>query len=362
MTTPADQAHTGPSVPSSGADYADHLTAALRGNADEFNALTEPHRSELRVHCYRILGSLTEAEDMVQETFLHAWNRLATFQGRSSFRAWLYKIATNACLDALDKRRTHRLLPVNAVPASDPHAPIAPPSAEISWLEPFPDEWLVDQSAANPETHYSAYESVSLAFLAALQTLPPRQRAVLILSDVLDWSAQEMAELLGASLSAVASALHRARATMTATYHGHAPEDRRALPTDKRTRDMLDRYVRAWQTADVNGLVNLLREDAVMSMPPSPSWYRGHAAIRSFTRATIFGDEGMFKGKAAGRWRLVPAHANGQPAFAVYERVEGGGWQPSGIQVLTFEAGKLSQVTCFLDPSLTPRFVPSPLR
>src|SRR5512141_952986 len=151
MTAPADQANSGiPGLPAS-PEYADHLAAALQGNADEFNALTEPHRRELRVHCYRILGSLTEAEDMVQETFLHAWQRLSTFQGRSSFRAWLYKIATNACLDALDKRRIRRLLPVNAVPASDPHAAIAPPSAEISWLEPFPDEWLVDQSAANPE-------------------------------------------------------------------------------------------------------------------------------------------------------------------------------------------------------------------
>src|SRR5512135_2287905 len=166
MTNPADQAHTGPSVPSSGADYADHLTAALHGNADEFNALTEPHRSELQVHCYRILGSLTEAEDMVQETFLHAWKRLSTYQGRSSFRAWLYKIATNACLDELDKRRRQRRLPTYAFPAADPHAPIAPPPTEITWLEPFPDEWLIDPAAINPEAHYSAYESISLAFLA----------------------------------------------------------------------------------------------------------------------------------------------------------------------------------------------------
>ena len=271
MTTPANQAQPGRGAPPAGAEYTARLAAALKGNTDEFNALTEPHRRELCVHCYRILGSLTEAEDMVQETFLHAWKRLQTFQGRSSFRAWLYKIATNACLDELDKRRTRRLLPVNAAPAADPHGPIAPPPAEVSWLEPFPDEWLVDQTAANPEAHYSAYEAVSLAFLAALQALPPRQRAVLILSDVLDWSAQETADLLGASLAAVASALHRARVTMAATYHGHAPEERRGQPEDPHTRAMLDRYMRAWQTADVNGLVNLLREEAVMSMPPSSS-------------------------------------------------------------------------------------------
>jgi RNA polymerase sigma-70 factor, ECF subfamily len=360
MTDPTEQVHNHAPDSSSSPDYATHLAAALQGNADEFNALTEPHRRELRVHCYRILGSLTEAEDMVQETFLHAWKRLATFQGRSTFRAWLYKIATNACLDALDKRRTRRLLPVNAAPAADPHAPILPPSAEISWLEPFPDEWLVDPGATNPESHYSAYESVSLAFLAALQTLPPRQRAVLILGDVLDWSAQEMADLLGTSLSAVASALHRARVTMAASYHGHAPEERSTLPADMHTREMLDRYMRAWQTADVDGLVDLLREDAVMSMPPSPSWYQGRFDIRAFTAATLFADESMFKGKAAGRWRLVSTRANGQPAFAVFQSLESGGFQASGIQVLSFESGQLAAITCFLDPTLNARFVSPP--
>ncbi|HTP01908.1 MAG TPA: sigma-70 family RNA polymerase sigma factor [Anaerolineales bacterium] len=340
-------------------DYSLRLTAALQGSADEFNALTEPHRRELRVHCYRILGSLTEAEDMVQETFLHAWRRLSTFEGRSSFRAWLYKIATNACLDALDKRRTRRLLPVNAVAAADPYSPIAPPPAEISWLEPFPDEWLADQAAANPETHYSAYESVSLAFLAALQTLPPRQRAVLILSDVLDWSAQEMADLLGTSPSAVASALRRARVTMAASYHGRSPEDNSARPPDPQTRQLLDRYVHAWQTADVDGLVDLLREDAVMSMPPFSTWYQGRPAIREFTLNALFADGGMFKGKAAGRWRLVPTAANRQPAFAVYQVLDSGDLQPTGIQVLTFERGVLAAITCFLDPTLTPRFVSS---
>jgi RNA polymerase sigma-70 factor (ECF subfamily) len=360
MTPPADETNAMYLPPSPGADFAVHLAGALSGSTDEFSALTEPHRHELRVHCYRILGSLTEAEDMVQETFLHAWRRLSTFQGRSSFRAWLYKIATNACLDALDKRRTRRLLPVNVVPATDPDSPIAPPSYEISWLEPFPDEWLVDRGATNPETRYSANESVSLAFLAALQSLPPRQRAVLILSDVLDWSAQEMADLLGTSLSAVASALHRARVTMAASYHGRIPEERGSLPADAHTREMLDRYMQAWQTADVDGLVDLLTEDAVLSMPPSPSWYRGRSDIRAFTLATLFADEAMFKGKAAGRWHLVPTYANGQPAFAMFQKLESGGYQPSGVQVLTLEAGRLAAIICFLDPTLNARFVPSP--
>lgn len=337
-------------------EYAAHLTAALNGSADEFSELTEPHRRELQVHCYRILGSLTEAEDMVQETFLHAWKRLGTFQGRSSFRAWLYKIATNACLDALDKRHRQRRLPASVYPAADPHAPIAPPPTEISWLEPYPDEWLIDQAAVNPEAHYSAHESVSLAFLAALQTLPPRQRAVLILVDVLDWSAQETAESLGASLSAVASALHRARSTMARAYHRRGPEDPPVSSADPHTRELLDRYMRAWQAADVDGLVDLLKADAVFSMPPSPSWYRGRPTIREFLSTTVLGDEGIFGGKAAGRWRLVLTSANGEPAFSVYERTADGDYRPFGVHVLTLQANKVSQITSFIDPALPPRF------
>ncbi len=347
--------------PSQGSpEYAAHLAAALNGSADEFSQLTEPHRRELQVHCYRILGSLADAEDMVQETFLHAWRRLGTFQGRSSFRAWLYRIATNACLDALDKRvrrQRQRRLPTSAYPAADPHTPTAPPPTEISWLEPFPDEWLMDPAAVNPEAHYSTYESISLAFLVALQSLPPRQRAVLILTDVLDWSAQETADLLGTSLSAVASALHRARSTMEGAYNRRVPEDRAGLSTDPRTRELLDRYVRAWQTADVDGLVNLLKADAVFSMPPSPSWYRGHPAILEFLSSAVLGDAGTFEGRAVGRWRLLLTSANGEPAFAVYQRVEVGDYQPFGIHVLTLDANKVSQIICFIDPALPSRFV-----
>lgn len=333
------------------------IRAALDGDSEAFNQLTEPHRRELRVHCYRILGSLVEAEDTVQETFLRAWKRLRTFQGRSTFRAWLYKIATNACLDDLAKRRSRRLLPADVFPAADPHAPVAPPAKEITWLEPFPDEWLADQSGVDPEARYTMRESVSLAFLAALQNLPPRQRAVLILSDVLDWSAQEMAELLGASQSAVASALRRARVTMAARYHGVTAEARRGAPADVRERELLERYVRAWQAADVDGLVGLLKEEAVFSMPPSSMWYQGREAIRSFLAATLFADEGMFKGKAAGRWKLSPARANGQPAFVVHERGEGNEFRPAAIYVLSVEDGRLAQMTCFLDPRLPRYFV-----
>src|SRR5512135_77200 len=172
------------------------LAAARRGDQQEFSGLTEPYRHELQVHCYRILGSFHDAEDLVQETLLRAWRRLDTYQGRASFRAWLYKIATNACLDKLDRRRTQRALPPGVHQASDPHAPIEPPTLEPIWLEPFPDEWL-SEAMVDPEGRYTLVESVSFAFLAALQILPPRQRAALILSDVLDWSAREIAELLG---------------------------------------------------------------------------------------------------------------------------------------------------------------------
>jgi RNA polymerase sigma-70 factor (ECF subfamily) len=334
----------------------EHLAEALRGEADEFSKLTEPYRRELQVHCYRILGSLTEAEDMVQETFLHAWKRLATYQGRSTFRAWLYKIATNACLDALDRGRSRRSLPVNIYPKADPHAAVAPPTSEIRWLEPFPDEWLIDQAAANPEAHYSTYESISLAFLTALQTLPPRQRAVLILSDVLDWSAQETADLLGITIASVNSALHRARVTLAKSYHGQKVKRTIPLQADEHTRKMLDRYVRAWQSSDVDGLVALLKQDAVFSMPPSPSWYQGRAAIRKFARATLFANEGMFPGKAAGRWRMYPMHANGQPAVAIYIRGEANEYRPFGINVLTLEGNSITQVTAFMDPALPVHF------
>ncbi|HEX6270294.1 MAG TPA: sigma-70 family RNA polymerase sigma factor [Anaerolineales bacterium] len=327
------------------------LAAARNGDKDQFSELTEPYRRELQIHCYRILGSLQEAEDLVQETFLRAWRRLETYQSRASFRAWLYKIATNACLDVLDQRR-RRPLPIDIYPVSDPNAPIEPPPSEISWLEPFPDEWLVDQTAANPEARYSLYESVSLAFLTALQALPPRQRAALILTDVLDWSAREVAELLETSLSSVNSALHRARVTLAKHYHGHEPEHSSRAEADERTQKLLDQYVEAWQTANIAALVALLKKDAILTMPPSPSWYRGKDAIRTFTANTVLADHAMFTGKAKGRWKLLPLHANAGPAFAIYQRAEAGDYQFSGIHVLTIQVHHLTHITCFMDPSL----------
>ncbi|HUG33664.1 MAG TPA: sigma-70 family RNA polymerase sigma factor [Anaerolineales bacterium] len=335
---------------------ADHLLAARQGNSTRFGELTEPYRRELQVHCYRILGSLHEAEDMVQETFLRAWKRLDTYEGRASFRSWLYKIATNACLDYLDSKRTRRLLPTQSVPASDPHLPIVPHSPEFTWLEPFPDEWLADESALNPEAKFAESESISLAFLTALQTLPPRQRAVLILRDVLDFSAIETAEVLELTVSAVNSVLHRARVTMSKQYHKPDLEDSAPAQTDQRTRWLLDHFVQAWERADVDGLVALLKEDAIFAMPPSPSWYLGKFAIGEFAAGTIFADEGMFTGSASGRWRLVRTNANRSPAFAIYQRAGQEEYLPFGIIVLDIEKGALNQIISFLDPSLLTLF------
>lgn len=334
------------------------LAAARKGNAREFSNLAEPFRRELRVHCYRILGSLQDAEDMVQETMLRAWKRLHTYEQRASFRAWLYKIATNACLDVLDKRRRRakRLLPNHLFSPADPQKPVEPPLTEVLWLEPLPDEWLADASATDPETRYSTRESISLAFLTALQILPPRQRAVLILKDVMDWPTSEIADLLEATPSSVSSALHRARVTLEKNYHSQKSQSPATDDPDEQTRKLLELYVHAWQTADVNGLVALLTDDATLSMPPSPSWYAGRDSIGVFAVNSVFASEGMFPGLASGRWKLIPVKANGQPGAAVYQRMEAGEYHPFGIHVLTCNQGLISQINCFIDPTLPARF------
>ena len=335
---------------------AERLALARNGDEGQFSELTEPYRRELQVHCYRILGSLHEAEDMVQETMLKAWKRLDTFEGRASFRSWLYKIATNSCLDFLDQQKSRRLLPFDKLSPSDPKAPIQPPNPEIPWLEPFPDEWLGDKTAANPEARYSDTESISLAFLTALQTLPPRQRAVLILRDVLDFSAIETADVLELTVSSVNSALHRARTTLSQRYPRGEMEDSTMSSTNERTQWLLDHFVQAWENADVDGLVALLKADAAFAMPPSPSWYQGHDAISKFSAATIFADDGMFPGKALNRWKLLPTRANGSPAFAIYQRDEKDEYQAFGLIALVLEEDKLSQIISFIDPSLLPLF------
>ncbi len=329
-------------------------TRSAFADPPEISSLIEPYRRELHLHCYRLLGSLQDAEDVVQETMLRAWQRFDTFKGASSLRTWLYAIATNACLDAL-KKRPPRTLPVAAYPALDPLSPIAPALAEAFWLEPFPDSWLTE-TADNPEAHYTRRESVSLAFLTTLQLLPPRQRAILLLSDVLDWRASEIAHLLEISVSAVNSALHRARVTLEKNYPSSQREMAQVHRADAATNTLLARYLQAWETDDVDGLVALLKEDATLSMPPVPSWYRGREAIRSILLAVLF------PSGVRNRWRLSPTFANGQPAFVVYRADEATqSYRAFALQVVTLDSSQrdvrqVASVTAFLDPELVTSF------
>jgi RNA polymerase sigma-70 factor (ECF subfamily) len=321
------------------------LPAALAGDPAAFEALTEPYRRELLAHCYRILGSLEDAEDLLQETLLRAWKSLNTYEGRASLRAWLYKIATNACLDAL-ARRPRRGLPPDLYPQAKMNAPFPAPLTEPVWLEPFPDE-LLAPAETTPEARIESRESISLSFLAALQALSPRQRCVLILSDVLDWHAEELSDMLGASLSSVNSLLHRARLTLKKAYPADPERADTSLPTDPKTRALLDHYLQAWESADVDEIISLLIEDTTFAMPPLPFWVRGPAAIRSFISSAIL------DGTARGRWRLLPLRANGEPAFAWYRKNDGHpGYQAYAIQVVTITGERIAAITTFLQPAL----------
>jgi RNA polymerase sigma-70 factor (ECF subfamily) len=308
--------------------------------ARAFQRLTDRYQRELLVHCYRMLGSLHDAEDALQETLLRAWRGLESFEGRSALRPWLYRIATNACLDAIASRR-RRVLPNATNPAAEAGVPLPGPTTEASWIEPMPDTLIDLRPAVNPEAHYDARESVTLAFLATLQTLPGRQRATLILRDVLGWRASEVADLLETSVAAVNSALHRARASMKGYRRDRATVA--ATANDRRqTATLLSRYVDAWHAADAAGLVALLREDALITMPPLPLWYQGRAAIRWFFETQLFA------GEAVGRFRLVATAANGSPAFATYQGDESGIYRLGALQVLTIEAGQVAEIHDFL--------------
>ena len=328
-----------------GTDITINLSAALTGDSAAFELLIEPYRGEILTHCYRILGSLQDAEDLVQETFLRAWRRLSTYEGRASFRAWLYKIATNACLDALD-RRPKRTLPQALYPAGDPHAPLPAPIIEPIWLEPFPDE-LLAPADSSPEVLFDAHESITLSFLVALQLLPPRQRSALILRCVLDWHVSEIAGMLGLTLSAVNSLLHRARLTLENNYPSHGRDSYKAALPDIKTKILLDRYVRAWESADIDEFTALLKEDATYPMPPFPLWLKGRSSIREFVAATLLA------GEAHGRWRLQPIQANSMQGFAWYRLDETQKkYQAFAIQVLSLDEGLLSNITTFMNPSL----------
>jgi RNA polymerase sigma-70 factor, ECF subfamily len=319
------------------------MTTALPRDESGFEALFERHRGELRVHCYRMLGSFEDAEDLVQETFLRAWRGRTGFgaDGRFSVRAWLYRIATNACLDVL-RGRPRRLLEV-AGPPADPDAPIPEP-ADLPWLQPCPDR-LLAPADEHPDAALVARETIELAFLAAIQHLPPRQRAVLILRDVLDWPAKDVAALLDASVPSVNSALQRARATLREQLPERRSEWGAATGPSAEERELLHRYVDAHERADVDALAELLRADARLTMPPIPVWFAGRDAI---VTASAKGFDPDF-----GRLRAVVTGANLQPAVAWYLLAPGEPrYRPLALDVLRLEDGLVAEIGSFVLPDL----------
>ena len=328
-------------------DTAALLPAAVAGDAEAFRRLTGPYRRELLVHCYRMLGSLDDADDAVQETLLKAWRRLAGFERRSTLRAWLYRIATNVCLDALD-HNARRILPTAIVGPADPHVAPEPDDPEMPWLQPFPDallEMADPDPLVDPATAVVRREHIELAFIAAVQHLRPRQRAVLMLREVLGLSAAETADVLGTTPASVNSALQRARTTLDARL----PAGDVGLTPPAEQADLVARYVRAWHAKDVPALVALLREDAYMTMPPTLSWYRGRDHIGVYLRQ-------LFASPWGRDLRLVPTAANRQPAMAVYAATEdGNGYQPFALKVLTVHGGLVAAVTGFVRSGLVGR-------
>jgi RNA polymerase sigma-70 factor (ECF subfamily) len=328
------------------------LGRARAGDGDAFRELTEPHRRELLVHCYRMLGSLQDAEDAVQNTLLAAWRGLAGFEGRATPRTWLYRIATNQCLNA---RRAAARRPAKEwdVPHVEPPEPTR--LGEVVWLEPLPDTALegVVGVPLGPQAHYELTESVSLAFVTALQVLPPRQLAVLVLRDVLGFHAREVAEMLDTTVESVTSALKRARAALRRRQPPHAARQPGAdLPRpppaahSPAEEAIVARFVRAWESADLEALVDLLTDDVFISMPPMPFEYEGRDLVARFC-AGIFG--------AGRRFDLVPTRANGQPAFGAYLRTPGGLSHGVGLYVLTLAGDRIRAMTRF-ENSVLPSF------
>jgi RNA polymerase sigma-70 factor (TIGR02960 family) len=321
------------------------LSRARAGDEAAFRELVDPYRGELQLHCYRILGSVQDAEDLLQETLLAAWRGLERFDGRSSLRAWLYRIATNRCLNALrDKGRRPREVELIAEP------PEPTRRTEPMWLEPYPDALLdrVADTSPGPEARHEFREAVGLAFVTALQHLPPRQRVVLVLRDVLGFRAAEVADMLETSEAAVKGALQRARATLKARLAARDRE-RAPLPRSPRERELVGRFADAVESGDVGGVVSLLTDDAWLTMPPQPFEYQGHAAIAGFLH-----DRAALRGLPL---RLVPTRANGQPAFGCYlPDAPAGIGRPYGLMVLTLEADRISAITWFGDSGVFPHF------
>ena len=307
------------------------------GDKAAFDALARAHRRELLIHCYQMLGSLHDAENLVQEALIRAREKRATYTIPGSFRAWLYRIATNLCLNALS-RMPRRSLPPSTYQETDPTHPLPPKQREPIWLEPFPDDLLTDWQI-DPEYRALQRERITLAFLVALQQLTPAQRAILLLREVLGWPASEVALWLNLSVPAVNSTLQRARRTL---HQLHIPPESPSAPASPKLQSLLDRYVDLWEQADVQGLVALLRDDAWFTMPPIPGWFHGRAAIATFFQTTVFTVPGI--------WHLYPTHANGSPAFGLYRwHAHTGTYQLYGLLVLTIVGEQIANTVAFLE-------------
>ncbi|HAV78813.1 MAG TPA: RNA polymerase subunit sigma-24 [Anaerolineae bacterium] len=313
----------------------EHLTSAQAGNTEAFTSLVEPHRKPLLVHCYRMSGSLDDAEDIVQETFIRAWEKLKSFDGSGSFRNWLYVIATRLWLDEARKRKKRVLLPLEG-DSSNPDIPPMPPTSPASWLDPLPESWLTSVDPS-PEMIRERRESISFAFMVALQKLNARQRVVLILREVFTWSAEETAEALGLTVDSVNNLLYRARKNIE-------PSRNESTPAPKQH---LDQFVNAWETGDVPSLIQLLHEKATFAMPPMGVWYAGRKSVQRALQNFVF--------LPNVKWKLIPATANGHPAFGIY-RGEGKGYHAFGLLLPVFTGDVVVEVTAFLSPQLVSRF------
>jgi len=329
------------------------LASARRGDSAAFERLVESYRGELYAHCYRMLGSVQDAEDALQESLLGAWRGMAGFEGRSSLRAWLYRVSTNACL-RLIARRPRRILSAELGPPRRDTGDLGEPVTGPIWLEPWPDELPASEPGeGDPAATYLRRESVELAFVAALQHLPGRQRAVLILREVLEFSAAEVARILDTTPASVNSALQRAR---KAVEHRVPPSTQQAeldALGDNGQRELVDALVAAWERADVAALLELLAEDARFTMPPLPAWFLGREDVGRFFRERVF----------ATRWRLLPVRANGQLAFACYQGdPDGDRFRLGAINVVSLRAGLIVELAGFLDPAVHRHFaLPSEL-
>jgi RNA polymerase sigma-70 factor (ECF subfamily) len=325
------------------------LSAAKAGDERAFDRLVEPYRGELHAHCYRMLGSLHDAEDAVQDAMLNAWRGLARFEERSSLGSWLYTVATNACLSVLRKRE-RRVLPIDLGPPVDPNDGLPEPLVESLWVEPYPDEMLgLHDGFAAPDARYEQRESVELAFVAALQHLPAHQRAVLILREVLGFSAAEVGKVLELTVAAVNSHLQRARKAVEERRPGQSQQATLRALGDEEIRRIVDSYMDAWERADVPAVVSMLAEDAAMAMPPMPLWFSGRDAIETFIRRVPL--------SGAIGWRHVSTRANGQLAVGCYAR-EGdhGAYLPRVLDVLTLRGVEIAAITSFVDGAIFARF------